>query len=130
MQGRSCSDSWVFPGIPNISPHPLPLPKKTCFSRLGWEKRRKDTRELVGLTSNRRLLKMTSLTLLPTSRAGSGGRGQSAASAAAGSERERGGGVGVERVAGTADARDWRAVGGAAEEPGRGRGETGWVLAR
>ena len=65
---------------------------------------------------------MTSLTLLPTSRAGSGGRGQSAASAAAGSERER--------VAGTADARDWRAVGGAAEEPGRGRGETGWVLAR
>jgi len=97
---------------------------------LGWEKRRKDTRELVGLTSNRRLLKMTSLTLLPTSRASSGGRGQSAASAAAGSERERGGGVGVERVAGTADARDWRAVGGAAEEPGRGRGETGWVLAR
>ena len=128
MQGRSCSDSWVFPGIPNISPHPLPLPKKTCFSRLGWEKRRKDTRELVGLTANRRLLKMTSLTLLPTSRASSGGRGQSAASAAAGSERERGGGVGVERVAGTADARDWRAVGGAAEEPGRGRGETGWVF--
>ena len=51
-------------------------------------------------------------------------------SAAAGSERERGGGVGVERVAGTADARDWRAVGEAAEEPGRGRGETGWVLAK
>jgi len=71
---------------------------------------------------------MTSLTLLPTSRASSGGRGQSAASAAAGSERERGGGVGVERVAGTADARDRRAVGEAAEEPGRGRGETGWVL--
>ena len=114
-----------FLGIPAPPPQ-----KKTCFSRLGWEKRRKDTRELVGLTSNRRLLKMTSLTLLPTSRAGSGGRGQSAASAAAGSERERGGGVGVELVAGTADARDWRAVGGAAEEPGRGRGETGWVLAR
>jgi len=37
---------------------------------------------------------MTSLTLLPTSRASSGGRGQSAASAAAGSERERGGGLG------------------------------------
>ena len=91
---------------------------------------------------------MTSLTLLPTSRASSGGRGQSAASAAAGSERERGGGVGgdaagsagsaaasserergggvgVERVAGTADARDWRAVGGAAEEPGEGESRRG-----
>ena len=77
-----------FLGIPAPPPQ-----KKTCFSRLGWEKRRKDTRELVGLTSNRRLLKMTSLTLLPTSRASSGGRGQSAASAAAGSERERGGGL-------------------------------------
>ena len=35
MQGRSCSDSWVFPGIPNISPHPLPLPKKNVLFTVG-----------------------------------------------------------------------------------------------
>jgi len=62
---------------------------------------------------------MTSLTLLPTSRAGSGGRGQSAASAAAGSERERGGGVGGD-AAGVGGER-----GGELREGTRRRGRSG-----